>query len=647
MALPTLSNTPRPRALGYGARINDLLVRLAVAPGRELTFQSAPLEPPRVNTAATAEDIRNEFGALYSRADFSGGEGLDFAHSPDLPPNAARRYWDSQHIDVRVDRPGRLESIELLKEAEQIEASSDTNLHLAYDGSAIYMAEGNTVRRSTDFSATTPIFADDDPHAGQGAVTVNDLTAVGEDVYAALDTSGIHKRDGQAGTWSDISSFAATKVWGAKGFLLAAAGVDLSEVDIGTGTATNLINLPAGEEWLDLADAGQVILACASDGYIYAIGDDGSGGLELKAQTFIGDGITPCAVAARHGVVFYATAQDTGSEVIAKWWRADMTDLNVLANSVLIRQFGEEGDGVDRTPHAMSSTNDAVWMGVNEADAAYIWRYGLATAGRARWWDSGVSDVVRDLIFIEGDAYWTVENNGLYREHPTDFETEGYLIGPLGDLFTASAKAWVGALLDTEAVSAGYIELYYTTDPAAILDSEDSNWVRVRRITDSTLPDISERRIANVESRFIAGMIKIGSSSDQLTSPAARGFTFRAYPGTAEMLVELPINVSDRIEMPNRRRLKAKGIGDLIWQELKGIEGSAVELEVFSPSDLLRGVIEQVSTPVISQPERGSPTSVMFVRFRGKRVSATGTSESDAVWGGFMWGAQQWGTVES
>ena len=41
--------------------------------------------------------------------------------------------------------------------------------------------------------------------------------------------------------------------------------------------------LPTGTEWTDLADGGAVVLACATDGYIYSFADESSS-LTLKVR---------------------------------------------------------------------------------------------------------------------------------------------------------------------------------------------------------------------------------------------------------------------------------------------------------------------------------------------------------------------------
>ena len=88
MPVPTSSQVSRPLAWGYEASINDgitdVLLRLATAPGRELSLTTAPVSAQQINTSQIPEEFRAEFGQSYGRSDFSGGQGLDQAHQRDL-----------------------------------------------------------------------------------------------------------------------------------------------------------------------------------------------------------------------------------------------------------------------------------------------------------------------------------------------------------------------------------------------------------------------------------------------------------------------------------------------------------------------------------------------------------------------------------
>ena len=87
-----------------------------------------------------------------------------------------------------------------------------------------------------------------------------------------------------------------------------------------------------------------------------------------------------------------------------------------------------------------------------------------------------------------------------------------------------------------------------------------------------------------------------------------------------------PINISDQIERPFRKAIRINGQGDLVYQALRNKEGKNVQLEIFRPDTLLRGIIENVSSPIEEISPRGSVTMYCLVRFRGSKVVQTSTS---------------------
>ena len=98
--LPSPSNTSQPQAQGFEANLDDLFWRFAVGPDRQRQINTAPLQAQAIQTSETPEDFQQEFGQIYSRTNFSGGEGLDKAHRREGTPNDFSRFWDSKGIDV-------------------------------------------------------------------------------------------------------------------------------------------------------------------------------------------------------------------------------------------------------------------------------------------------------------------------------------------------------------------------------------------------------------------------------------------------------------------------------------------------------------------------------------------------------------------
>ena len=98
--LPSSANTSHPQAFGYEADLDDLFLRFAAGPGRQLSINTSPLQAQAINTSETPEDFQQEFGQIYSRTDFSGGSGLDKAHQRNAGEFDFQKYWDSKGVDV-------------------------------------------------------------------------------------------------------------------------------------------------------------------------------------------------------------------------------------------------------------------------------------------------------------------------------------------------------------------------------------------------------------------------------------------------------------------------------------------------------------------------------------------------------------------
>lgn len=661
MALPTTANVSRPLAFGYGARLDDLYLRLDVDPKNPIDVVTAPLQAPVVNTTAEAEDFSNEFGQMFSRAQFSGGSGLAFAHlgSTSRSAFASRasdlddsRFYDSEGISAVPPAPGEVAKITLLHPTVNIETSADTNLALGYDGTTLVMLEGSNGRATTDFSGTTPAFTTITPWntGGDSAATVLDVTNIGTDLYFACGANGIHKRV-VAGTLSSVSTDASVKVWGLKRQLLASNGVSLDSVALPGGAHTVLAVLPTGETWTDACDAGAAILAAGSDGAIYAFAFTAAGAaggiLELKAQTPMSIGESPTAVCFDGAAVFFATTEATSTGTIGRFYRADLVSDFTLANAVLLRQWGDQTSTVDCAPRAIRATRDAVLVGVQEPDGrCFLWRYDRATTGVTRHLGLGTGGIVVDLLTVAGRLFATVANAGLRRETIGAYEPDGWLIGPLADFFTANPKAWAGAILDCDPVTDGArARLLYTSDPDAISDPDSAAWVEIKNITSSN--DATETPIVNLESRYLAGQVRLSAASDLADTPAVRSFSFRAYPGAGDLEVTLNVVCGDVVERRGRRPQRVTGLGDQVYESLKGREGTYGELELLRPRELLRGVIEQVGTRLTALTGTGAPLDVAVVKFRGRRVSLAGTATSVLSGGIGQMGLTQMGAPTS
>ena len=622
--LPSPSNTSEPQAQGFEANLDDLFLRFAVGPGRQMNINTAPLQAQAIQTSETPEDFQQEFGQIYSRTDFSGGSGLDKAHKRNASEMDFSRFWDSNGVDVFSGKAvGQEYKVSLLNSTEEVTTSSETNLYAQQLDGTIFYADGAVLKKITT-PLTGSTTTDGTPSAG------NDITGMaimGNQLFIVAN-GVVYQRTG-AGTYGSYNSDNTySRLWSAKGRLIASdtSGV-LYEIEPSSGTAgadTTIHSLRNGRSWTDVCDAGAVVLATADDGYIYSLADESSN-LTLKGQTFI-EGEVPNAIDAAQGLIFYGTYENTASGKIGRLYRAEITNANslyVLVNAQLIKQWGDGTTTLDQAPYSIISTRDSIYTGIKDtASKTNLWRYYLPTGGIARDLEFAEGGIVKGLTVFSDKLFATVSGGGIYRE-TSNYVSSGYIITALGDFFTSEKKQWVGAKLNTQSVSSGSVKLSTSTIAADISNPSATTWAEQVNINSGTGGE--EEVMTLVSGRWIAGKIDI-TTDDQTQSPGLLSFAIRGFQLVNDLVVDIPVNISDQIERPFRKRIKVNGQGELVYQALRNKEGKNVQLEIYRPDTLLRGIIENVSSPIEEISPRGSVTTYCLVRFRGSKVIQISTA---------------------
>jgi hypothetical protein len=641
--LPSPSNTSQPQAQGFEANLDDLFLRFAVGPGRQMQINTAPLQAQAIQTSETPEDFQQEFGQIYSRTDFRGGEGLDKAHRREGTPTDFQRFWDSKGINVFHADEDTSYSVKLLNDIEQktLTFSSDNNYLAQTTNGYMYITDDTDVYQSTDQGVTWTAMT-----STSITYTIHGIAAFGNDLFVVAGDGSTNKQllsyVQSTDTWTDESlgsSFTGyfTGIWFAKGGLFVSGKSTTAEYlwesspftknfsgDFQTTSA--LIVTEPTHQFTSVIDAGAVVLAGHTDGNIYSLKIDG-GTWSLKGQTQISFEEIH-SLAASEGLVFIGTKgfqSNTG-----RFFTADLTvadNLYVLTNRQLVKQWD---NGVDQSPHSMFVTRDSVYMGIHEsATETNLWRYYLPTAGIARdisITHSSDSDAKMTGITLTGTTVpkfiAVVDGVGVFKETDTYVST-GYIISSLADFYTSEKKQWVGAKLNTNGVSSGTVELATTTVPLDINNVDSPTWEPQISVASGTGGE--EEVLELVQGRWMSAKLTI-TTSDTSQSPEMLSFAVRGFQLVNDLVVDMPINISDQIERPFRKALRVNGQGELIYQALRNKEGQNVQLEIFRPDTLLRGIIENVSSPVEEISTRGSVTTYCLVRFRGSKVISTSSS---------------------
>ena len=350
--IATTINISNPKRYGYDLKLDDILLRNAIGPGREMAIQSSDVKGGEVNVRQNAEDFTSNLGRVFSRNDFSGGSNLDTAHRRNGSEKDSIRFWDSTGIDVFGKDLGSSYNVSLLNTTTNIRSlsSSDGDNYLAQVGTTIYVSDDATLYKSDDGGVTYSVQS----HGITGGQQIKGMAAHGNLLYMVANngsSAGEIETLSSSGTSTQKSTaHQFDGIWAVKGKFLVSAGTGIYEYDGATTVSSVLVNLAAGETWTDVVDAGAVVLATATDGRIYSF-KDVSGTFQQKGQTEITNEVPTC-IAESNGIVFYGTKEDqTTAKKIGRLYRANLTvadDLYVLGNNELIKEW--DIDGIDASP---------------------------------------------------------------------------------------------------------------------------------------------------------------------------------------------------------------------------------------------------------------------------------------------------------
>ena len=637
MPIPNTSNVDRALAWGYQAQISDgttdLLLRLAVAPGRELSLTTAPLAAQQINTAQTPEEFRAEFGQTYARSDFTGGAGLDQAHQRNAAPNDFRRFFDSKGVDVfkNAGEKGDAYSLCLHKETEAVAAHASTEAiqcMVEYEDT-IVLGRGNQVFITSNNFESVSTYTN-----GVSPNTVKDMALDGSTLYVAFSDgtdSVVKQKD-----LSDSSSFSnytntlfgrvIEQIFAVKNIIISAeADGKLYEL-AGTGTPTLIKDLPSGEKWAAVEDAGAVILAASDGGYIYSI-KEGNSGLELAGQTYI-ENEEIVDVLESNGIIFFSTAESTsGGGKVGRLYRGVLsndTNLYNVSNRQLIKEFGADDSTLDHSPEKFYATRDQVYFGViDSATETHLYSIYLPTLGYARdkYFVTSTAGKVLDIVVAKDQLFFLVAGVGLVQEAST-YVQDGYLIMAAGDFFTSQPKQWVGSRLYVDTIGNNTsVQTDFSNDLNDLTTPSSTNYATIQNLEQGEGGD--EITIQNVVARWFIPKITLRSNDGKTHTPEVYSFAVRAFPEPEDVILRLPVNVSDKLERPGKRGKTIPGAGAKLFNTLQRLEGKSVTCKVFRPDLIVRGILENVTLPVTEIVQRGSSTVFCTIQVRGQQVTNT------------------------
>lgn len=645
--VPRASEITNPKRQGYNLQLDDMLMRTATGPERVLTVQSAEFPQQSINLAVNPEDITTNVGQIFSRSNFSGGEGLDTAHQRNGEEDDVSKFFDSKGIDVFHGEEEGSYKIHLLKATNEVNVRGSgndlqgSNNYIAQTTNGyLYLTDNNNIYQSINYGVSWTTVST--------GLTINynftGIAPFGNGLFATTangtSNSELIKFDGTS-TWTEestsmSSSGGLTGIWFAKGQLFVSGktttaeylwavspfGKTWSSSDLQIGDA--IIVSENTHDITGVVDAGAVVLVSSTDGNIYSI-KDVAGTMTLKGQTNVPFEEVH-SISAAEGIVFFGTREV--STKTGRLYRSQLTvadDLYVLADRQLIKEWIVSN--IDASPKHMFATRDSIYMGIKESSSeAYLWRYYLPTAGLARDLEIETGSLITGITQSDGKFIIVGAGKDIYKESATIFVSEGYLILPNADFFTSESKQWVGIEVEHNELSEGrQVDVYISTTYDTIDNPDSANWELVGQSVAGTGGVEYE---LNRTARYVNSKIVIKPNTTFTSSPEFRSVAIRALPRPELVVVTIPINLSDQIERPNRKRLRVTGLGETIYQTLKNKEGDAITLILYEPSETIRGVVESVQYPIIEDGNLGSVTQYCMIRIRGVRAESTTTSIS-------------------
>ena len=653
--MPRVADTTtirNPKRYGYDLKIDNLLLRTAISPDRQMTIQSSDVQSgQQVNVKQNPEDFTSNLGRIYSRNNFNAGQGLDTAHRADGQPDDVNRFWDSKGVDVFHGDDETSYNLHLLYTTlVQNKSFSGTNNHVTQTTNGhIYVTDTTNIHKYDGTNWTTI-----DATTSGATHNFTGIAAFGNGFYAttANTTSGsqLIKYDGSSYTvltTAQSSSGGLTGVWYVKNRLWITGNDGTAEyiwekspfdawVVGNLADADSIVEVEPTHSFTNIVDGGAAVLAASTDGTVYSF--------KLASTVFVNQGQTKIpfeeihSIAATEGIVFIGTKEV--SRNVGRLYRLELVaadNLYVLANRQLIKEWIT---AVDTTPKSMFVSRDSVYIGIKEAtNKTNLWRYYLPTGGIARDLQTAGNGFVTGIVQSNGKFLICVSGSDVYKETST-YESEGYLMLSAADFFTAESKQFVGAEMSTIALSSNTsVDLKYTTKFEDLDNPETATFTTA--ITQASGTGDVEKQIAEV-SRYIIGKV-ILKSSDGVSTPKVKSVQFRALARPELVVAQIPINISDRVERPGRTPITVKGLGDKLYSALRDKEGDSITLELFQPKEIIRGVIEQITYPVNSNNNTGSDTTYAIITVRGTRQTTLDDVTSVHVPGIAAFGIMRYG----
>ena len=654
MTLVLKTPVRRPKAEGYNLSIDGRWWRTVSNPNAQIQLGSRDSLAPRQDQSGSIYNNVLDLGYAWSRTDVSGGEGLDYdPREIALERNQVAldliRYWDSQGIDVsRPDVAGERYALRLARTTQVWDVAVTDPVDFTVSEEFIYLADGDTVSWYESWVNTIPIGSDTLPADIIALVASSNGTVVAtcEDgnAYAMRQSAGevvFTIAYGDTG----VQKLAAHGIWYVNGrFILSTFDeIDISELRSldfdGVSWDDDVIDTANGEFW-SVVESGPAIVSACSDGTVRSYtptADDPLLVLLPRSRTTMPEGEVPILLGSNSNILLIMTTADHEEDdrQELRLYQAEVLDarFNFVVGQIQLKREWRAAGHQGLETRNMTNTRDEIFFFVKEEDADHVitseslWRFDVVTAGLSRV--VSIPDVnLNGLIVFDqtlgGINFGTPEfpTPNLFTSDPDLHVLEGRMIFPNITFGLSTDIAWLSTVLEVGDLveGAAQVELYYSTDPTAILDSDHPSWIISQRLTAQGATNI-EKPLKGVKSRTLALQLRMFSSEQAARTPEVTRISIRGIPSHRDFIMMVPINVSDYISAPGRKPTRVPNFGDSLHTDLLNRIGDNVEATLLDPPISFRGVLNNVSEPIEYQAPRGAVTRYCIAEFRGQRIT--------------------------
>jgi hypothetical protein len=499
--------------------------------GGERQTEVIPLQPPQTDTRIDENEMPSALGRRFTQTDWSHGMGQLRFHRGD-----SAKYLYSEGFDV--SEIGLLKHLIATATAAGGALTAGSSGKSAVVGGRLFVIDGTNLR---SYDLITGAVVTENPHAGEAAVAVQDITSEGDRLIVALGVNGIHIRSA-AGVYSHYSDAAALLVEFLKDRIIAATARLLYEITAGGAAPTPKTTLKEGWTFTSLAETGTRIYASAINetaglSKVFFYGLDNSLNVIEEGSSWFPGGDLCYSILGHLGQMFMLGGRvnsSGGKDTL--FYRAEPAEDGSLPLQLVM---DSEGAGTrDLAGRAMLTWGRKVLLGWTLGAAApYGVREGIALYDPAL--DSFYNHLSSSITTTTPDPVLSIQSfegrivfvtiDGVYYQDLTRYVSQAFLITSTATFGHAGLKNWdLSEVTHKELPSTASVEFQFSR-----IEPDAGEWEIAGT---NAIPDSTEDtfRHPTVDTPEFTLKIISNASSAQASAPEIKSFSVRATPTLEE-----------------------------------------------------------------------------------------------------------------